>query len=116
MPLTVLTGIKIPADDSLSNGVDCTGGDLVRITMPAGWSGGNLTFQISSDGAGYNNLVDRNGAEITMAVVPGSAVVLRGAGEEWTKALAFVKVRSGTSSHPVKQEAEREFAFAVETP
>ena len=36
------------------------------ITMPGAWSGGNLTFQISTDGALYNDLHEANGDEVTM--------------------------------------------------
>jgi hypothetical protein len=108
-----LNGPVIQAGESLSDGLDCTGGELVRITMPSAWTPANLTFQISSDGLGYNDLVDRHGDEITIAVQPGSALVVAQYGE-YLKAVAFLKVRSGTSTHPVPQEAVRQFAVAIE--
>ena len=113
MALTVLNGPIIRAGESLSEGLDCTSGELVRITMPAEWTPANLTFQISSDGGFYNNLVDRDGDEITIQVVAGSAVVVAQYGD-YLKAVAFLKVRSGSSEHPVRQEADRAFAIAVE--
>ena len=61
MGLTVINGPFIQAGESLSDGVDCSGGDAVRITMPGAWSGGNLTFQISTDGALYNDLFTARG-------------------------------------------------------
>lgn len=114
MTLQVLNGPVIEEGESLSDGIDCTGGNIVRLTMPADWTGANITFAISSDGNGYNDLVDTNGGEVTLVVVPGSAVVLAQFGE-YLKAIAFLKIRSGTRSHPVEQEARREFAIAIET-
>jgi hypothetical protein len=115
MTLKVLNGPFIQPGESLSDGLDCTGGALARITMPGAWTPANLTFQISSDGAMYNDLVDRHGKEIQIAVVAGSAVVVAQFGD-YLKAVAFLKVRSGTSSHPVPQAELREFAVAVEEP
>lgn len=115
MSLEVLNGPFIQEGESLSDGLDCTGGELVRITMPGQWTPANITFQISSDGQMYNNLVDRHGDEISIAVVAGSAVVVSQFGD-YLKAVAFLKIRSGTSSHPVEQKELRQFAVAVEPP
>jgi|RhiMethySRZTD1v2_1073278.scaffolds.fasta_scaffold833603_2 hypothetical protein len=114
MSLAVLNGPVIEAGESLSAGIDCTGGNIVRLTMPANWTGANITFAISSDGNGYNDLVNTDGEEVTLVVVPGSAVVLGQFGD-YLKAIAFLKIRSGTRSHPVEQEDRREFAIAIET-
>ena len=115
MALTVLNGPIIEAGESLSAGLDCTAGNIVRLTMPAAWSGANLSFQISSDGNGYNDLVTMDGKEIVIPVVPGSAVVVAPL-SDFLKAVAFLKLRSGTRSWPVPQAARREFAVAVEVP
>lgn len=115
MALKVLSDIYIEAGESLSNGVDCTEGQIVRLTMSEHWTPANISFQISSDGELYNNLVDRRGEELSMAVVPGSAVILSQF-EEFLKAVAFLKIRSGTSTHPVPQEERRSFAVAIEVP
>lgn len=112
--LAVLNGPVIEAGESLSDGVDCSGGNIVRLTMPADWTGANITFAISSDGNGYNDLVGFDGQEVTIGpVVPGSAVVLAQFGE-YLRAIAFLKIRSGTRSHPVVQKQRREFAVAIE--
>ena len=113
MPLQILNGPVIAEGESLSDGIDVTAGPLVRITMPAGWTGGNLTFQVSSDGQGYNDLFDVHGEEITIYVVPGSAVRIP---LEWSTITAFLKLRSGTRQHPVAQEERREFSLALEVP
>jgi len=115
VPLTVLNGPVIEAGQSLSAGLDCTAGAIVRLTMPPFWSGGNLSFQISSDGQGYNDLVGMDGKEIVIPVVPGSAVVVAPL-SDYLRAVAFLKVRSGTRTHPVIQWEKRDFAVAIEVP
>jgi len=112
MSLTVLNGPIIQAGESLSDGLDCTAGKIVRLTMPATWNGGNITFQISSDGNGYNDLYDHMGNEATVVVVPGAAIPM--VWEGITRCAAFLKIRSGTRKHPVIQEAQRDFAVAIE--
>jgi hypothetical protein len=112
MPLTVLNGPIIPAGESLSNAVDCTAGTIVRLTMPATWNGGNITFAISSDGGFFNDLFDHDGREFTMKVTPGAAIPL--AFDGLTRCMAHVKIRSGTRDHPVVQDAQRDFAIAIE--
>ena len=107
-----MNGPFIQPGESLSDGVDCSGGDAVRITMPGAWSGGNLTFQISTDGAMYNDLHEINGDEVTMVVVPGAAVRID---RDWAKFWNFIKFRAGTRNHPVKQSDLREFAITLST-
>ena len=111
MTLQVIEGPTIAQGESLSDGVDLTAGPLVRITMPPEWTPANLTFELSSDGNFYNPLYDVHGKEITIVVVPGSAVRIP---LEWSTMIAFLKVRSGTIGHPVVQQAARTFAVAVE--
>lgn len=113
MGLTVINGPIIQPGESLSNGIDCSGGDAVRITMPAGWSGGNLTFAISTDGNGYNDLHTGDGEEVTMVVVPGAAVRID---ERWAQFWNFIKFRSGTREHPVIQKEQRDFAVTLSVP
>ena len=115
MPLQVLEGPVIAAGAYLSDGLDCTAGEIVRLTMPAQWTGANLSFQISSDGYGYNDLHTIDGREIVIPVVPGSAVVVAPL-SDYLRAVAFLKVRSGTRDFPVIQAAQRDFAVAIEVP
>jgi len=56
-----------------------------------------------------------DGEEVMLPVEPGSAVVLAQFGD-YLKAIAFLKIRSGSRDHPVEQEERREFAVAIETP
>lgn len=113
MTLTVVNGPVIQRGEALSDGVDCSGGNAVRITMPSDWTGANLTFLISTDGAFYNDLFDSAGAEVTMVVVPGSAVHISA---EWASFWNFIKFRSGTRGHPVVQAELRQFAITLNTP
>ena len=113
MPLVILNGPIIAAGESLSDAIDCTAGRVVRITMSADWSDAPLTFQLSSDGFGFNNLFDPHAKEIIFEVQPGSAVLVPAG---MASALAHLKFRSGLADHPVKQSARREFSIALETP
>jgi hypothetical protein len=116
MPLTVINGPFIRAGEALSEPIDCSGGDLVRITMPGGWtSGGNITIQVSTDGALYNDLFDARGGEITLTVTTGAAIPVMDLGG-WTRMLGFLKFRSGSRDRPHPQEMEREFAVTISTP
>jgi hypothetical protein len=115
MALKVISDIYIEEGESLSNGADCTEGAIVRLTMSEFWTPANISFQISSDGDKYNNRVDVNVQEYVMPVVPGSAVVL-GQYAGFLRAIAFLKIRSGSSGNPVPQEERRSFAVAIEVP
>ena len=58
MPLSIVDGPTIKLDESLSDGVDCSAGTIVRITVPQEFTPANLTFQVSSNGDLYNDLFD----------------------------------------------------------
>jgi len=113
MPLQVLNGPVIEAGESLSAGIDCSAGEIVRLTMPADWTPANISFQISSDGNGYNDLVNFHGEEVSIACRPGTAVVVSPL-SDYLKAIAFLKIRSGPSSNPTPQASRREFAIAIQ--
>jgi hypothetical protein len=112
MPLTIIDGPTIAAGESLSDGIDCRAGPLIRITMPAAWTGAKLSFQVSSDGSFYNDVVDPKGNEYIIRCVPGTAVRVP---SEWNPMIQFLKVRSGSRQRPVVQEMQRHFAVAIET-
>ena len=115
MALKIIDGPLIAAGESLSDAVDLTEGEFVRITMPADWTFSNvgITFQISSDGTFFNNLVDRNGGEVSVAVVPGAALIVP---TDISRAAGFIKFRSGSSQSPVPQPTGRLFAVALRVP
>lgn len=114
MALQIIDGPTIMRGESLSDGVDCSAGTIVRITVPQEYTEANLTFQVSSDGNLYNDLHDADGDEITVVAKPDTGIIVP---EHWTRSIAFIKFRSGTREHPVKQTKDDcKFAIAVETP
>ena len=114
MPLQIIDGPFFEAGASLSNAIDISAGNIVRITCPVEWTGANLTFQISSDGIGFNDLYDAEGNEITIKVRgDNSAIMVR---DPWSKFINHIKFRSGTSGYPVPQKEGRLFAVAIEVP
>ena len=114
MSLEIIDGPTIEHNESLSDGVDCTGGTIVRITIPQEFTDANLTFQASSNGEMYNDLYNMEGREITLAVKPDTTVILAA---QWTRSIGWIKFRSGTREHPVKQTRDAvKFAIAIETP
>jgi hypothetical protein len=112
MALEIIAGLIIQAGESLSNFVDLTGKDIIRLTMPAGWNSANITFQISSDGNNYNDLFTYEGTEVTMVVTTAATVVIR-EDSAIKNAAAFLKIRSGTRAFPVPQSQQRDFVLAV---
>jgi hypothetical protein len=110
--LKVLDGPFIEAGESLSSAIDCSGGQLVRITMPSDWTAAPLTFEFSTDGTSFNDMFDLKGFAVTIDhVMPGSGVIIP---EDIGRAIAWIKFRSGTRGNPVNQEGGRLFAVAIE--
>lgn len=113
MPLEIIDGPTIALGESLSDGVDCSAGTIVRITVPQEFTPANLTFQASSNGDLYNDLYDSGGDEVTLVAKPDSTIIV---GERWTRSVGWIKFRSGTRKSPVNQaKADCKFAIAVET-
>jgi hypothetical protein len=113
MSLEILDGPTIAQGESLSDGIDCSGGDIVRITVPQEYTKANMTFQVSSDGNLYNDLHDPAGNEITIVAKPDSSIVIA---ERWGRVFGFIKLRSGTRSHPVEQAVDCRFGIAIQVP
>ena len=111
MSLTIIDGPTIAAGESLSEGTDCSAGDIVRITVPQEFTQSNLTFQVSSDGNFYNDLFNSNGEEITLVAKPSSGIIIS---EYWARSIGFIKFRSGSRDHPIKQKEDCKFAIAIE--
>ena len=73
--LKVLNGPNIAAGNNLSDGLDCSEGAIVRITMPPAWVGDKITFQTSSDGVFYNDIFMPDGTELKFSVIAGTAIL-----------------------------------------
>jgi hypothetical protein len=112
MPLQVLDGPTIAARESLSDGIDCSSGDIVRITVPQEFTPANLTFQVSTDGNFYNDMFTSKAEEVTVVAKPNTGIIIH---EAWARSINFLKFRSGSRDHPVTQREDRKFAIAVET-
>jgi hypothetical protein len=116
MPITVVDGPTIKVSEALSDGADCSGGTIVRITVPKEYNAGNMpnlmTFQVSTDGDLYNDLFDDEGHEISITARPNSGIVID---RSWARTVAFIKIRSGTRDAPVKQKEDCKLAIAIST-
>jgi hypothetical protein len=118
MAISVISGLTIPAGQSLSNAVDCAGFQIIRIVCPDGWTAAPLTFQTSADNVTFHDLQHIQSAtgsfvayETTVATVrPGTVLAMP---VNTGDLMAWVKIRSGTSVLPVKQEADRVFSLEV---
>jgi len=108
MPLQIINGPIIQAGDSLSAGIDCSAGPIVKLTMPGNWVDAVLSFQTSSDGLMYNDMFMPDGFELTYRVVAGTGIFVP------RLITGFVKFRSGTRERPVVQPELREFAVALD--
>ena len=101
MAIVILEGPVITAGESLSSGLDCSAGQIVKITFPFTWTHADITFASSSDGNFYNDLMHPNGLEISCAVFPGTAVIGLGL------VRGFIKIRTGSRDRPVIQTEDR---------
>jgi hypothetical protein len=111
MTLQIVDGPTIAQNESLSDGADCSGGTIVRITVPQEFTAANLTFQSSSDGNLYNDLYDASGMEITMVARADSTIIVQA---PWARTLGWLKIRSGSRDAPVVQKVTTKLAIAVE--
>jgi hypothetical protein len=110
--LQVIDGPTIARGESLSDGIDCSAGTIVRITVPQEFTEANLTFQTSSDGNLYNDLYDDAGDEVMISALPDTTIYISG---RWVESIGFIKLRSGSREHAVEQREECKFAIAIKT-
>ena len=108
MPLQILNGPIIDAGESLSAGIDCSAGPIVKVTMPGNFVGDTITFQTSSDGIMYNDIFQPDGTELMFRVIAGTGII------GMRLSTGFIKFRSGTRERPVVQPELREFAVALD--
>ena len=108
MAIQVLNGPNISAGESLSDALDCSAGRIIKITMPKLWTFADITFQTSSDGVGFNDIMKPNGQEVSCTVFAGTAII------GMDTVTGFLKIRSGTRDRPVVQPELREFAVALD--
>src|SRR4249920_467442 len=109
--------LLIPAGQSMSNGVDCSGYNILRIIAPQDWDAAPISFRVSPDGVAYHDLfhaVDRtfNSYEAVVPAVPPNAAINMPAGTG--TGIAFLKIRSGSRAAPVAQSADRTFVLVLD--
>jgi hypothetical protein len=109
---TMTPTVTIPAGESLSNAIDCTGTTPTLIFMPSEWTGANLSFQISPDNVMFSDLFD-NGREVTIPVVVGTSVRIPTTAAQFA---AWIRFRSGSRNYPIAQELDRIFSVVVDLP
>jgi hypothetical protein len=105
----------IAAGESLSDGVDVSGGTVIRITTPGPeeWVKANMTFQVSSDGVYYSDAFNDKGEEIMVPGIPHWCTVF--VSGLHLDHIGHVKVRSGTRANPVVQPKECKMAITLHT-
>lgn len=94
---------------SLSDAIHVGDAIAGMIEMPSGWTAADLTFQVSSNGETYRDFQD-GGGEYTLNAAASQAILLSGA--DWI-GVRYFKIRSGTSSVPVNQGAERSLSVVL---
>jgi len=117
MALLILNGPIIAAGQSVSAPLDCTAGEVVRLTMPGHWEITDappvVTFLISSDGILFNDYYNPNGDAVELPLVIGGAFYLP---EALRGPIGFLQIRAGRRSQPIVQSIDREFAVALRLP
>ena len=96
---TILSGA------SLTAAIDLSAGRLARIALPAAWTTANLTFQTSPDNSTFYDLYDAFGSEYTVTVGGASRSIVISLADFIS--VRYLKIRSGTTSVPVNQGADR---------
>lgn len=106
--MTVLSyagSVLIANGTSLSSAINLAGQRLAAIQMPAAWDAAALTLQGSFDGVTYASVYDTANTEISWTVAAARFYLLPSTLQ--LLGLKFLKVRSGTSTTPVNQTADR---------
>lgn len=101
------TEVTIAAGESLSSVVDLADKPILGIIMPAEWTAANLSFRAAKDGSDeFKDIYNDTGAELVVQADAGRAIgidVIAMGLAAWRR----LRIRSGTASAPVVQEAER---------
>ncbi len=101
----------IEQGQSLSAAIDLgVGAQAARMTLPAAWTGNTVTFQVSTDGLTFYEMLDDVDQPVLANVGPDYSVALTP--ETWG-GVRYLKVRSGMSGAPVAQAGNRSINFTV---
>lgn len=117
MPLLDLTGPVIAAGEALSEPLNCSGGVILRITMPGEWNPANLSFQIASQKEGpFSDLFTVEGRELLVPLRTTATVFVQNQTDNSLTSMAWIKFRSGPREAPVRQDAQRVFITTIDVP
>jgi len=86
---------------SLSSPITLDRRPILSVLIPAGWDDADMTFQVSMDGITYYELVDEDGAAVTLDVAASKMVRLTNL-DQWA-GYNYMKLRSGTADTAVNQ-------------
>ena len=83
------------------------------IFLPLDWTPARLSYQVSWDGTNWRDVADRSAVEISVNILPGTAVHLS---PDWTGSAlgGWVRLRSGGRDRPIPQAADRVFTILVD--
>lgn len=99
----------ITSGTSLSEAINTGDMKLAGIKMSGAWNAANLTFQgCEIEGGTYMDIYDDAGTELSVTAAANHAIALTDKVFEAVNAYKYIKIRSGTSSTPVSQTADRE--------
>lgn len=112
--ITLLQGPVIQAGQSLSDPLDCRAGAILRMIMPSAWTSANITFQTSTDGTNFHDLVDNWGKEVMLPLVTGTVIVVSEA-IPYLDLVPWLRIRSGSRDAPLPQQAQRAFQLVIDT-
>ena len=103
----------IAAGESLSEAIDCSGGQLVRITLPDNYTEADtpiMSFQASADGVAFHDFVNDEGQQIVITARKDTTILVM---QPWTRAIGHLKVRSGSKDNPKPQDEECTVAVSL---
>ena len=89
---------------TISTAIDLGEFTAFGITIPAGWTTANLTFQVSNDNVTWYDMYDSFGSEYTVTAAASRAILLPVVD---FVGFRYLKIRSGTSAAGVTQGSER---------
>lgn len=114
MPIQIINGPTIPAQESLSDVLDVSGSKLgvIWIRCPALWTPTWLTFQVAFAANGpWSELYNQAGQPVQVPVIPG---IIFPVTDELVRQ-AYFKFRSGSAQYPIIQSEARQFTCMLET-
>lgn len=99
--ITTVQTATIANTANLSNAVYLGAKQLVALQTPAVWTAASLSFQASFDGITYTDVYDAQGIEYTVACDISRVIPIDD--RVFSKALLYIKIRSGLTGAPITQ-------------